>query len=162
VGSCAGRRAYTNRCIHHHLVGLDWLRTAIPIDRDAIWHAARPLQIEATETLQLSTDDTLIHLCLHPAIQHGYAWPLIGMVDIDRVLARAGDVFCWDRLIQAIEELKPIAGAIKNALLQARLKDYDALLHEDWTNKKPVASQISDPHIDTLCDEAWRHGAQGG
>lgn len=67
-----------------------------------------------------------------------------------------------DGVVRAMDELKAIATALKNALLQGRLNDFGALLHEAWVNKKKMAQQISDPHIDELYETARRHGALGG
>jgi D-glycero-alpha-D-manno-heptose-7-phosphate kinase len=65
-------------------------------------------------------------------------------------------------VVRAMDELKRIATALKNALLQGRLNDFGALLHEAWINKKKMAAQISDPHIDELYQMARKHGALGG
>jgi hypothetical protein len=43
-----------------------------------------------------------------------------------------------------------------------RLNDFGALLHEAWMNKKKMATQISDSHIDELYETARKHGAMGG
>src|SRR5215208_106776 len=43
-----------------------------------------------------------------------------------------------------------------------RLNDFGALLHEAWMNKKKMATQISDSHIDELYETARKHGAVGG
>lgn len=65
-------------------------------------------------------------------------------------------------VIRAMDELKNITVALKNALLQDRLNDFGALLHEAWTNKKKLAAQISSPYIDELYETARKHGALGG
>lgn len=65
-------------------------------------------------------------------------------------------------VLHAMAELKQIAIALKNALLQNRLDDFGALLHEAWMNKKRMASQISTPYIDELYETARRAGALGG
>ena len=67
-----------------------------------------------------------------------------------------------EEVMRAMDELKRIATELKNALLQARLDDFGALLHEAWMNKKKMAAQISDPHIDELYETARKHGALGG
>jgi hypothetical protein len=43
-----------------------------------------------------------------------------------------------------------------------RLNDFGALLHEAWMNKKKMATQISDSHIDELYEATRKHGALGG
>jgi hypothetical protein len=85
--------------VQHHLVGIDWCWAAFPIEADALWSAARPLALDGVRAWQLSAEDTLIHLCLHPAL-HGYASPLIGYADIDRVITATEPVLSWSRLVQ--------------------------------------------------------------
>lgn len=65
-------------------------------------------------------------------------------------------------VVRAMDELKSMAVALKNALLQARLSDFGALLHEAWVNKKKMAAQISNPRIDELYEAARTAGALGG
>ncbi|MBN1956501.1 MAG: GHMP kinase [Anaerolineae bacterium] len=75
---------------------------------------------------------------------------------VERYVSRQEDV------LHAMDELKRIATAMKNALLRGRLDDFGALLHEAWTNKKKMAAQITDPQIDELYETARWHGALGG
>ncbi len=86
--------------VQHDLVGVDWCRRAFPVEEDALWEAARPLDLGETTARQLSAVDTLIHLCLHPALHHGYAYPLIGYVDLNRLVYHAGSDPLWTRLIE--------------------------------------------------------------
>jgi D-glycero-alpha-D-manno-heptose-7-phosphate kinase len=64
--------------------------------------------------------------------------------------------------VSAMDELKQIARDLKNTLLQGRLDDFGALLHEAWLNKKKMAQQISNPHIEDLYQVARENGALGG
>ena len=75
---------------------------------------------------------------------------------VERYVQRQEDV------LQAMDELKQVATALKNALLRGKLDDFGALLDTAWTNKKKMAPQISDPHIDELYETARKHGALGG
>ena len=75
---------------------------------------------------------------------------------VDGYVRRQEDV------LRAMDELKEIATALKNALLQGRLDDFGALLHQAWLNKKRMAAQISTPHIDALYATACSSGALGG
>jgi D-glycero-alpha-D-manno-heptose-7-phosphate kinase len=61
-----------------------------------------------------------------------------------------------------MDELKHIAVALKNALLQDKLSNFGDLLHDAWMNKKKMAAQISNPHIDEIYETARKHGALGG
>ncbi len=85
--------------LQHDLVGVDFCRHAFAVDPNELRARARPLILGRRQALQLSAEDTLIHLCLHPAVQHGYASPLIGYVDIDRLVAREGADSFWQRLV---------------------------------------------------------------
>jgi D-glycero-alpha-D-manno-heptose-7-phosphate kinase len=67
-----------------------------------------------------------------------------------------------ENVIQAMEEMKCIAIDMKNALLQGHLDYFGGLVHESWLNKKKMATQISDPHIDELYEMARQNGAIGG
>jgi len=75
---------------------------------------------------------------------------------VDRYVQRQEDV------LQAMDELKQVATELKNALLRGKLDDFGALLDTAWANKKKMAAQISDPHIDELYETARQHGALGG
>ena len=74
----------------------------------------------------------------------------------------AGYVHQQEEVLRAMDELKRIATDLKNALLQGRLDDFGSLLNEAWINKKKMAAQISDPHIDELYEPALKYGALGG
>lgn len=65
-------------------------------------------------------------------------------------------------IVAAMDELKEIAVALKNALVRGRLDEFGWLLHQAWLNKKQMAAQISNDQIDELYEVARRHGAQGG
>ena len=89
--------------VQHHLVGVDFVRHAFPVDTDALWAAARPLPLHRSQALQLAPEDMLLHLCLHPALHDGYAGPLLWYVDMDNVMrANAkddADPF-WTRFVE--------------------------------------------------------------
>lgn len=64
--------------------------------------------------------------------------------------------------VTALDRLKAIAYELKNALLQGRLDDFGALLHEGWESKKRLAPQVTDASIDALYEAARKEGALGG
>lgn len=66
------------------------------------------------------------------------------------------------KVLKAMNELKLITIELKNALLKGKLNDFGALLNDAWINKKKMADQISDSHIDELYEVARKHGALGG
>jgi len=65
-------------------------------------------------------------------------------------------------VVQAMSELKSIAVALKNALLQGKLNDFGALLNDAYENKKKMAQQISPPFIEALYQVGRQQGALGG
>ncbi len=65
-------------------------------------------------------------------------------------------------VLDAMDELKCLTIAMKNALLQGRLDDFGCLLHEAWIHKKRMAREISSPSIDALYEVARKNGALGG
>ena len=65
-------------------------------------------------------------------------------------------------VVAAMDEVKRLATETKNALLQGRLEDFGALLHQSWENKKKMATSISNARIDQMYEEARRLGAFGG
>ena len=67
-----------------------------------------------------------------------------------------------EEVVSAMDSLKQLTIETKNALLQGRLEDFGALLHESWINKKKMATSISNPQIDEIYLEARRLGALGG
>lgn len=86
--------------LHHHPVGLHLFRSSFPVEPGALWQAARPLALKGTEALQLSTEDTLIYLCIHLALNHHYISPLLAYADIDRVIAACGQALSWPQLTE--------------------------------------------------------------
>lgn len=61
-----------------------------------------------------------------------------------------------------LRQLKEIAIEMKNLLLQRKLDDFGALLHEAWIAKKKNSSKITNPHIEEMYENARRSGAIGG
>jgi D-glycero-alpha-D-manno-heptose-7-phosphate kinase len=65
-------------------------------------------------------------------------------------------------VVNALDELKALTIDMKNALLQGKLNDFGELLHVAWDQKKKLAKQITNPHIDELYAAARGLGALGG
>lgn len=64
--------------------------------------------------------------------------------------------------LHALDQLKEITIAMKNALLLGRLNQFGDLLHEAWIQKKQLAGAITTEKIDTLYHLALSKGALGG
>ena len=64
--------------------------------------------------------------------------------------------------LAAMQQLKELTVAMKNTLVLGRLDEFGALLDEAWSNKKRMATQISNPFLDEVYELAKFHGALGG
>jgi hypothetical protein len=117
--------------LQHDLIGVDLCRDAFAAEPEALWTAARPLPLDrGPDALQLSAVDTLIHLCLHPALHHGYAVPLLGYVDIDWLVAAEASAEFWPRL------------AARAAQFRARIAVYHALRCAHDLLGTPVPAEV--------------------
>ncbi len=67
-----------------------------------------------------------------------------------------------EEVVKALDELKLLTIEMKNSLLQGKLNDFGDLLNVAWENKKKLAKQITNPHIDQLYAAARSLGALGG
>jgi D-glycero-alpha-D-manno-heptose-7-phosphate kinase len=65
-------------------------------------------------------------------------------------------------VLLAMERLKELTVAMKNALVLGRLDEFGSLLHEAWESKKRMAGEITNETIDEVYEEARRCGALGG
>lgn len=105
--------------VQHDLVGVDWCRGLFRVAPEALWAAARPLHWDGAEALQLSAEDTLVHLCLHPAVHHGYASSLLGYADLDRLVERQEPASFWPGFVERAGRLR-VRTAAYRGLLGAR------------------------------------------
>lgn len=92
-----------------HMVELHWeIAPIVPLrlaalDNEALWQEARPFAIGGVSALQLSTRDTLLHICLHLA-GHGYLHDN-GFQDIRRLL-QAENPFPWEQFVQRAQQFR--------------------------------------------------------
>jgi hypothetical protein len=105
--------------LQHDLVGVDFCRHAFGLEPAALRAAARPLPLVRGQALQLSAEDTLIHLCLHPALHDAYALPLLAYVDIDRLLAGEACAAFWQRLAERAAQFR-VRAVVYHGLRRAR------------------------------------------
>jgi D-glycero-alpha-D-manno-heptose-7-phosphate kinase len=64
--------------------------------------------------------------------------------------------------VDGLRQQKQLAIDMKNALLQRRVHEIGALLHEAWQAKKRMSDRISSDYIDEMYEEAMKCGALGG
>lgn len=64
--------------------------------------------------------------------------------------------------VEGLRKQKEVAIAMKNALLQRRLRVFAELLAEGWESKKKLSPKVSTERMDEMYEQARRHGALGG
>jgi D-glycero-alpha-D-manno-heptose-7-phosphate kinase len=64
--------------------------------------------------------------------------------------------------VSALHKLKQDALFMKEALLRGDLKKYAEILFESWQTKKQLASNVSNPFLDAIYDDAINAGAIAG
>ncbi len=62
---------------------------------ESVWDRAMTVRLGGAEALVLSPEDLLLHLCVHAALNHGFAVRLVNICDIPAVVDRFGDRFDW-------------------------------------------------------------------
>jgi D-glycero-alpha-D-manno-heptose-7-phosphate kinase len=67
-----------------------------------------------------------------------------------------------DEAVQRMHRIKALGHDTKRILLAGQTDTYGEMLHEHWTNKRKLASNMSDPTIDEHYDVARKAGAIGG
>lgn len=83
-------------------VELDWTLftpdLAFKVDLDGLWQRACPVSIKTVNTLTLSVEDLLLHLCLHAAVQHRLQGGLRLTYDIAVTVACFQETIQWATL----------------------------------------------------------------
>jgi len=79
---------------------------ARPVDLAAVWARAQPFDLEGQAARGLSTEDLLLHLAAHSAIQHHMKGGLQSLYDIAAVVDRWNEQIDWEQLVQASREHK--------------------------------------------------------
>ena len=67
-----------------------------------------------------------------------------------------------DAAVQRMHRIKALGHETKRILLSGEIDLYGEMLHEHWTNKRKLASNMADGTIDEHYDTARRAGAVGG
>ena len=79
--------------IHHALAPRN---SPFSIDPTALWERSSNVSLAGTTVRVLSTEDLLLHLCIHAAYNHRFTVPLRALYDIDAVTRRLD--IDWTRL----------------------------------------------------------------
>ncbi len=67
-----------------------------------------------------------------------------------------------DNAIERMHRIKALGYETRRMLLEGRIDDYGELLHEHWTNKRKLATNMTDSKIDEHYEAARAAGAIGG
>ena len=67
-----------------------------------------------------------------------------------------------DDAVNRMHRIKALGYDTKKLLIDGNIDAYGELLHEHWTNKRKLASKMTDPVIDEHYDAARKAGAIGG
>jgi hypothetical protein len=76
------------------------------IDLDGIWARARHDEVVGVAAHVLSTEDLLLHLCLHAAFSHKFRVGLRACWDVLEVVQHGGDAIDWDVVIRRAGQWK--------------------------------------------------------
>jgi len=71
----------------------------VAVDTDGLWDRACTCSIAGAEVLALSSEDLMLHLCLHACYQNRLAKPL-NLYDVAVTTGRFGDRLHWEQLAQ--------------------------------------------------------------
>jgi hypothetical protein len=116
----------------HLQIEVHWtIASTHPVRVEDLWRRARPASIAGQETLVLSPEDLLLHLCLH-ACQHQFEFGLRQLWDLRAVLERHGSEIDWSEI------------QLRTGQWRAARSVYVALrLARDWANAPVPAACLA-------------------
>lgn len=65
-----------------------------------LWERAVPIQISSGQTLMLSPEDLLLHLCLHTSYHHQFTFGLRPFCDISEMIDHFGSILNWQTVAE--------------------------------------------------------------
>ncbi len=74
------------------------------IDIEGLWQRARPVSVAGVDTLTLSPEDLLLHLCLHTSAHHQYSNGLRAFCDIRETIRHYRDEINWEELVRRVRQ----------------------------------------------------------
>jgi hypothetical protein len=72
-------------------------RLPLTVDEEGLWEHAQPVQVGKSKAWVLSTEDLLLHLCVHAAYQDTFNSHLRALVDINEVIS-ANKLLDWEQV----------------------------------------------------------------
>ncbi len=73
------------------------------ISMEGLWERAVVAKVNIVNTLALSAEDLLLHLCLHASYQHQFAFGLRPFCDISEVINHYGNGIDWEGLCRRVD-----------------------------------------------------------
>jgi len=121
--------------VHWNLTPPD---TYYSIEPEGLWERAAQVHIAGCDTLALSPEDLLLHLCMHTSYHHQFAFGLRPSCDIAETISRFGPVLNWQTITEracrwgwqrgvypALRLARELAGADVPAEILASLRPAD-------------------------------------
>ena len=69
------------------------------IDVGGLWERAIPVRVAGVEIQGLSTEDLVLHLCLHASARHGFENGFRGICDLHQAIEASKGAFGWMELV---------------------------------------------------------------
>ncbi len=91
------------------------------IDVDGLWHRSHDVDLDGVPTLALCPIDLLLHLCIHTAYHHAFAYGLIQLYDIAAVIRHYEKELDWDAFITRAHAWRAAKSAYISLLLATGL-----------------------------------------
>lgn len=121
------------------------------IDPQELWEQAVPVQILDYDTLMLSPEDLLLHICLHTSYQHQFDFGLRPFCDIAEVIHHLGATLDWEVITEKAKQRKWVRGVYLALVIASKFAGADVpqdvlarLRPEDMTDSvlNTVGTQI--------------------
>jgi len=82
-----------------------YIEQYLDLDMNKIWRASQPAQIAGVNTLVLSPEDLILHLCIHLSFHHHFQFAgLRGLCDIKEVIRQYDSQINWEKIKSRSEE----------------------------------------------------------
>ena len=92
------------KCIVELHWNLEMPTSPFRIDLEGVWERAQHVRIAEVDTLVLSNEDLLLHLCIHASYHHRFTFGLLPLVDIAETIMCHRERINWLKLQMLSEE----------------------------------------------------------
>lgn len=99
-----------------------YLEQYIDFDMDNVWKEAQTAQIAGVETMVLSPENLIVHLCMHLSFHHQFQFAALrSLCDIKESIRHYGVLIDWDKLENRAKDWKIQNGVYLSLLLSKEL-----------------------------------------